>query len=177
MNAQENANGIKAALQIRVHLFLLVGITSLIQTVQWIKQTPAIISRHPSIHRIFSSLYFFSFVQFAQCKGIWKMFACGIRNPGLWNPEYSSRNPDPTNDCYPESKLQDIDSNPVPGIRNPRRGIQNSRPSRVSLHRGSSVNKYEGLFRNTGHLRWPDTSLLHTPSVAPCRSLNFFDSL
>ena len=105
------------------------------------------------------------------------MFAYGIRNPGLWNPEYSSRNPDPTNDCYPESKLQDIDSNPVPGIRNPRRGIQNSRPSRVSLHRGSSVNKYEGLFRNTGHLRWPDTSLLHTPRVAPCRSLNFFDSL
>ena len=99
------------------------------------------------------------------------MFACGIRNPGLWNPEYSSRNPDPTNDCYSESKLQDIDSNPVPGIRNPRRGIQNSRPSRVSLHRGSSVNKYEGLFRNTGHLRWPDTSLLHTPRVAPCRSL------
>ena len=39
----------------------------------------------------------------APCKGIqnpgnvylWEMFnfACGIQNPGLWNPEYSSRNP------------------------------------------------------------------------------------
>ena len=25
--------------------------------------------------------------------GIWEIFACGIRNPGLWIPEYSSRNP------------------------------------------------------------------------------------
>ena len=26
--------------------------------------------------------------------GIREIFACGIRNPGLWNPEYSSRNPE-----------------------------------------------------------------------------------
>ena len=24
----------------------------------------------------------------------WGVFACGIRNPGFWNPEYSSRNPE-----------------------------------------------------------------------------------
>ena len=77
----------------------------------------------------------------------------------------------------PSPSSSDIDSNPVPGIRNPRRGIQNSRLSRVSLHRGSSVNKYEELFLDTGHPRWPDISLLHTPRVAPCRSLNFLDSL
>ena len=26
--------------------------------------------------------------------GIEEKFACGIQNPGLWNPEYSSRNPE-----------------------------------------------------------------------------------
>ena len=26
--------------------------------------------------------------------GIRENFACAIRNPGLWNPEYSSRNPE-----------------------------------------------------------------------------------
>ena len=26
--------------------------------------------------------------------GIWEKFACGIRNPGLWSPEYSSKNPE-----------------------------------------------------------------------------------
>ena len=35
--------------------------------------------------------------RFTLCKGIGipesgKFFACGIRNPGFWNPEYSSRN-------------------------------------------------------------------------------------
>ena len=24
--------------------------------------------------------------------GIWEKLACGIRNPGLWSPEYSSKN-------------------------------------------------------------------------------------
>ena len=26
--------------------------------------------------------------------GIWEKLACGIRNPGLWSPEYSLRNPE-----------------------------------------------------------------------------------
>ena len=29
-----------------------------------------------------------------QWKGIREIFACGLRNPGLWNSEYNSRNPD-----------------------------------------------------------------------------------
>ena len=33
-------------------------------------------------------------------------FCCGIRNPGLWNPEYSSRDPESTNDGNPESKFR-----------------------------------------------------------------------
>ena len=32
-------------------------------------------------------------------------FSCKIRNPGLWNPEYSSRNPDPNKKWNPESKF------------------------------------------------------------------------
>ena len=35
--------------------------------------------------------------------GIREFFGCGIRNPGLWNPEYSSRNPEPKA-WNPESK-------------------------------------------------------------------------
>ena len=33
-----------------------------------------------------------------------EMFACGIRNPRLWNPDYCSRNS--TNDWNPESRIQ-----------------------------------------------------------------------
>ena len=44
-------------------------------------------------------------------------FACGIRNPGIWNPESYNR-----------------DWNQVPGMRNPRRGIQNPRLSWISLY-------------------------------------------
>ena len=40
---------------------------------------------------------------FAWGIGIRTSFACGIRNPGLWNPEYSSRNP--TKDWNPKSKF------------------------------------------------------------------------
>ena len=36
--------------------------------------------------------------------GIRENFTCGIRNPGLWNPEYSSRNPESPKDGNPESK-------------------------------------------------------------------------
>ena len=57
---------------------------------------------------------------FAPCKGIWipesrnlllleswirGNFAYGIRNSGLWNPEYSSRFRNHTNDWNPESKF------------------------------------------------------------------------
>ena len=53
---------------------------------------------------------------FTQCKesgfskflfvesGIREIFASGMRNPGLWNPEYSSRNPESPKDRIPESK-------------------------------------------------------------------------
>ena len=56
------------------------------------------------------------------------IFACGIENPGLWDPEYSSRNP--ANDWNPESKfhLQRL-RNQLFGIQNPWRGIQNPRLS------------------------------------------------
>ena len=37
--------------------------------------------------------YYLLYLQFAPCKGIMENFADGIRNPGLWNPEYSSKNP------------------------------------------------------------------------------------
>ena len=36
--------------------------------------------------------------------GIREIFASGMRNPGLWNPEYSSRNPESPKDGIPESK-------------------------------------------------------------------------
>ena len=49
--------------------------------------------------------------------GMWRSFASGIWNPGLWNPESSSRNF--TNDSTPESKFH------WQRIQNPRLGIQN----------------------------------------------------
>ena len=52
-----------------------------------------------------------------------EILACGIRNPGLWNTEYSSRNPQ--SHLRLESEIQDpltINSYPVPRTRNPRRG-------------------------------------------------------
>ena len=52
-----------------------------------------------------------------------EILACGIRNPGLWNTEYSSRNPQ--SHLRLESEIQDpltLNSYPVPWIRNPRRG-------------------------------------------------------
>ena len=47
--------------------------------------------------------------------GIRENFACGIQNPGLWNPEYSSRNPESPKDGIPESKyleskIHDVES-------------------------------------------------------------------
>ena len=67
----------------------------------------------------------FQFVE----SGIWnpeKKIACKIRNPGLWNPEYSSRK----SWILLTTKIQCLE------IRNPRRGIQNSRLSRSPLHIG-----------------------------------------
>ena len=64
--------------------------------------------------------------------GFWnsRNFACEISNPGLWNQEYRSRNPDYTNDCNPESKVPGHRIwNPVPAVRNPEWGIQNPRSS------------------------------------------------
>ena len=64
-------------------------------------------------------------------------FASGFRNPRLWNPEYrSQRIWNPTNDWNPESKFHSDqkDWNPVPGIRNPWRGIRNPRLSWILLH-------------------------------------------
>ena len=48
----------------------------------------------------------------------------GSQNPGnicLWNPEYTSKNPESHEIQNPSSNDKDL--NPVPGIRNPRRGI------------------------------------------------------
>ena len=85
------------------------------------------------------SALFKAFLDLTSCKrGIWflvsgirEIFACGIRNSGLQNPEYSSRSWNRTK-SHLESRIQ------VPltgiqylesGIRNPRRGFQNPRLS------------------------------------------------
>ena len=61
-----------------------------------------------------------------------EIYTCGIRNPGLWNPKYSSMNPESTKNWnsrigiqVPLAKIW----NSVPGILNPRRGIQKPRVS------------------------------------------------
>ena len=63
--------------------------------------------------------------------GIGNKFACGIRNPGLWNPESSSMNPESHQQL--ESEIQVLIfkkmRNPVLESGNPQRGIQNPRPS------------------------------------------------
>ena len=62
-------------------------------------------------------------------------FACRIRNHGLWNSEYSLRNPESHKKCGIRDAISsDIDWNLVSGIRNSRRGIQNPRLSWLSLH-------------------------------------------
>ena len=55
--------------------------------------------------------------------GIWEIFASGIQNPGVWNPEYSSRSPE--SHLRLESGIQiplTWIRNPVPEIVNPCRG-------------------------------------------------------
>ena len=61
---------------------------------------------------------------------ILEIFACGIRNPGPWNPE---------SQCQLKSRIQVPLKkiwNPVTGIRNPWRGIQNPRLSWIPLDCG-----------------------------------------
>ena len=57
--------------------------------------------------------------------GIRENFPCGIRNPGVWNPEYNSANPESHN----KPLTIGIQNPKVPrtktGIRNAPRGIQN----------------------------------------------------
>ena len=70
----------------------------------------------------------------APCEGIGETFACGIRNHGFWESGIPLT-----------IGIQNLSStekywNPVPGIRNPQRGIQNPRLSWISLH-GTILNK------------------------------------
>ena len=68
---------------------------------------------------------------------ILEIFACGIWNPGPWNPEYSCRNPE--SQWQLESRIQVPLKkiwNPVTGIRNTWRGIQNPRLSWIPLDCG-----------------------------------------
>ena len=65
--------------------------------------------------------------------GIRETFAHGIRNLGLWNPEYRLRAPYVWKS---ESIPTDKDLNPVPGIWNPQREIQNPSLSWITLHKG-----------------------------------------
>ena len=59
--------------------------------------------------------------------------ACGIRNSGLWNTEYQSRNP--KSYLRLESRIYKFHGQIVESIRNPRPVIQNPRLSWISLHR------------------------------------------
>ena len=65
-------------------------------------------------------LYLYRPTQENPDSGIRRIFACGIRNPGLWNPEF--RIPLTITNQNPRSS--DKVRNPVPGIQNPRLGIQ-----------------------------------------------------
>ena len=69
-------------------------------------------------------------------RNLWSsQFACGIRNPGLWNSEYSSRNlesPLSLEFRNPTSTDKDLESNTW--NPNPRHQIQNLRLSWIPLH-------------------------------------------
>ena len=60
--------------------------------------------------------------------GIREIFACGIWNPGLWNPEYSSRNP--------ESHQRLKSGIQIPLTKNLESGIQNPRLSWILFYMG-----------------------------------------
>ena len=61
--------------------------------------------------------------------GIWNKFACGKRNPGLWNPEsHQQLEPEIQVPILKKWRIQYLES------ENPRPGIQNPRPSWIPLH-------------------------------------------
>ena len=66
---------------------------------------------------IYSKRLYFPFLE----SGFWDIVARGIRNPMIWNPEYSLRNPETHKRL--ESRMQVPLTkiwNPVPVIKNPR---------------------------------------------------------
>ena len=77
---------------------------------------------------------------------IQEIVVCGIGNPGFWKTEYSSRNPESTNDCNRGNPFDNFHWqriwNPVSGIRNPRRGIQNPRLPWIPLLLGAIYKWY-----------------------------------
>ena len=70
----------------------------------------------------------------ARESGILENLAGKIRNPGLWNLEYSSRNTE-SHERLESRILGPLKKNEnlVPSFRNPQRGIQNPRLSWISL--------------------------------------------
>ena len=97
----------------------------------------------------------------APCKGIqnpgivylWEMFnfACGIQNPGLWNPEYTRRIRNLTlKTGIRNPSSTDKDWNPVPAIWNPQRRIQYPRLCWILLHGArSGIQVGAGLYGET----------------------------
>ena len=86
-----------------------------------------------------------------------KRFACGIQNPGLWNPE--SR----YNDWKPESKFhwQGI-RNPSPGIQNPSPGIWN--PSAVIWNASPGIRNPSPVIWNPSPVIWNPSPGIRNPS-------------
>ena len=67
-----------------------------------------------------------------------EIFACGIRNPGLWNPEYSSRNLEYLYDWDPEvsmtKNLKSSSRNAEPMEWNPESKIVKTEFAQPSAH-------------------------------------------
>ena len=77
--------------------------------------------------------------------------ACGIRNSGLWNTEYQSRNP--KSYLRLESRIYKFHGQIVESIRNPRRAIQNPRLSWISLH-GMTVRHVNPIPTSSPHMHF-----------------------
>ena len=80
----------------------------------------------------------------APCKGIWisesgkfSLVNSGIQGFGIRNTAYGIRNP--TNDWNQNPRSTDKGRNPVPGIRNRRCGIHNSRVSLIPFHWAKNI--------------------------------------
>ena len=65
-------------------------------------------------------------------------FSCGIRNPGLWNPDYSSRNQYLTNGWNPESGFHAVESR----IQE----VLTCIPLHVAIHCGTVAKIFHGSF-------------------------------